>query len=122
MALKTLEGVKHIVLVGSRIPVAFFAYPDKPSLLAPKDTQFTTLSTIEEDSVHALEWLADELGASQQPIEPSRYGPQPLATGKIDSITLAQSIGACVGRSTARHETDVHRTREDRVGSTAERP
>jgi hypothetical protein len=45
-ALKTLEGVKHIVLVGSRIPVAFFAYPDKPSLLAPKDTQFTTLSTI----------------------------------------------------------------------------
>src|SRR6188508_814648 len=93
-ALKTLDGVKHIVLVGSRIPVAFFAYPDKPSLLAPKDTQFTTLSTIEEDSVHALEWLADELGAAQYPIEPSEYGPQPLATGKIDSITLAQSIGA----------------------------
>ena len=95
-ALKTLEGVKHIVLVGSRIPVAFFAYPDKPSLLAPKDTQFTTLSTIEEDSVHALEWLADELGAAQQPIEPSKYGPQPPATGKIDSITLAQSIGALI--------------------------
>src|SRR5689334_2520025 len=95
-ALKTLEGVKHIVLVGSRIPVAFFAYPDKPSLLAPKDTQFTTLSTIEEDSVHALEWLADELGATQQKIEPSKYGPQPLATGKIDSITLAQSIGALI--------------------------
>jgi acetolactate synthase-1/2/3 large subunit len=95
-ALKTLEGVKHIVLVGSRIPVAFFAYPDKPSLLAPKDTQFTTLSTIEEDSVHALEWLCDELGASAQPIEPSKYGPMPLATGKIDSLTLAQSIGALI--------------------------
>src|SRR5207237_7291576 len=27
-AQKVLEGVKHIVLVGSRIPVAFFAYPD----------------------------------------------------------------------------------------------
>jgi acetolactate synthase-1/2/3 large subunit len=95
-ALKTLEGVKHIVLVGSRIPVAFFAYPDKPSLLAPKDTQFTTLSTIEEDSVHALEWLCDELDANAQPIEPSRYGPMPLATGKIDSLTLAQSIGALI--------------------------
>ncbi len=69
-ALKTLEGVKHIVLVGSRIPVAFFAYPDKPSLLAPKDTQFTTLSTIEEDSVHALEWLADELGAARSRSSP----------------------------------------------------
>jgi acetolactate synthase-1/2/3 large subunit len=92
-ALKTLEGVKHIVLVGSRIPVAFFAYPDKPSLLAPKDTQFTTLSTLEEDCVHALEWLADELGAAQQPIEPAKYGPMPLATGRIDSLTLAQSLG-----------------------------
>ena len=96
-ALKTLEGVKHIVLVGSRIPVAFFAYPDKPSLLAPKDTQFTTLSTIEEDSVHALEWLADELGAKAQPIEPAKYGPMEFATGsKIDSLTLAQSIGRLI--------------------------
>jgi len=95
-ALKTLEGVKHIVLVGSRIPVAFFAYPDKPSLLAPKDTQFTTLSTIEEDSVHALEWLADELGAKAQPIEPAKYAPPQLATGKIDSLTLAQSLGSLI--------------------------
>ena len=63
-ALKTLEGVKHIVLAGSRVPVAFFAYPDKPSLLAPKDTQFTTLAKEDEDIVHALEWLADELGAT----------------------------------------------------------
>ncbi|MEA2872922.1 MAG: acetolactate synthase large subunit [Hyphomicrobiales bacterium] len=96
-ALKTLEGLKHIVLVGSRIPVAFFAYPDKPSLMAPKDTQFTTLSTLEEDSVHALEWLADELGASAQPIEPAKYGPMEFATGsKIDSLTLAQSIGRLI--------------------------
>ena len=95
-ALKTLEGVKHIVLVGSRIPVAFFAYPDKPTLLAPKDTQFTTLSTLEEDTLHALEWLADELGAAQQPIEPAQYGPMPLATGKIDSLTLAQSLGSLI--------------------------
>ncbi len=95
-ALKTLEGLKHIVLVGSRMPVAFFAYPDKPSLLAPKDTQFTTLSTIEEDSVHALEWLADELGAKQQPIEPSKYAPPKPATGKIEAATLAQSLGALI--------------------------
>jgi acetolactate synthase-1/2/3 large subunit len=95
-ALKTLEGLKHIVLVGSRIPVAFFAYPDKPSLFAPKDTRFTTLSTIEEDSVHALEWLAEELGAKAQPIEPAKYAPPQLASGKIDSLTLAQSLGSLI--------------------------
>jgi acetolactate synthase-1/2/3 large subunit len=95
-ALKVLDGVKHIVLVGSRIPVAFFAYPDKPSLLAPQDTQFTTLARPEEDLVHALEWLADELGAAQQPIEPSKYAPPSPATGAINAATLAQSLGAFI--------------------------
>jgi acetolactate synthase-1/2/3 large subunit len=95
-AQKVLEGVKHIVLVGSRIPVAFFAYPDKPSLLAPADTRFTTLARAEEDMVHALEWLAEELGAVQQPIEPSRYAPMTPATGAINAATLAQSLGAMI--------------------------
>src|SRR2546421_10341972 len=62
-AMKTLEGTRHIVLVGSRIPVAFFAYPDQPSLMAPEETEYTTLAKENEDIVHALEWLADELGA-----------------------------------------------------------
>jgi acetolactate synthase-1/2/3 large subunit len=95
-AQKVLEGVKHIVLVGSRIPVAFFAYPDKPSLLSPTDTQFTTLARPEEDLVHALEWLADELGATQQPIELSKYAPMKPATGPINAATLAQSLGALI--------------------------
>jgi acetolactate synthase-1/2/3 large subunit len=94
-ALKTLEGVKHIVLAGSRVPVAFFAYPDKPSLLAPRDTQFVTLAREDEDIVHALEWLADELGATQ-PVEGSKYDPPKLATGRIEAATLAQSLGALI--------------------------
>ncbi len=95
-ALKVLDGVKHIVLAGSRIPVAFFAYPDKPSLLAPADCEFTTLARNNEDIVHALEWLADELGAAQQPIEPSRYAPPMPATGAINAATIAQSLGALI--------------------------
>jgi acetolactate synthase-1/2/3 large subunit len=95
-AVGVLAGVKHIVLVGSRVPVAFFAYPDKPSELAPKDTQFTMLARPEEDCVHALEWLADELGAKAQPIEPSKYAPPAPATGPINAQTLAQSLGALI--------------------------
>jgi len=95
-AQKVLEGVKHIVLVGSRIPVAFFAYPDKPSLLAPSDTQFTTLARPDEDMVQALAWLADQLGAAQQAIEPSKYAPMTPATGAINAATLAQSLGALI--------------------------
>ena len=95
-ALKLLEGVKHMVLAGSRIPVAFFAYPDKPSLMAPADCHFTTLAKESEDIVHALAWLADELGATEQPIEPSRYAPPALATGAINAATLAQSLGSLI--------------------------
>jgi acetolactate synthase-1/2/3 large subunit len=95
-AQKVLEGVRHIVLAGSRIPVAFFAYPDKPSLLAPADTQFTTLAKPDEDSLHALEWLADELGATHQPAEISRYTPMAPANGKISAATIAQSLGALI--------------------------
>src|ERR1700686_3428548 len=36
-ALGVLKGLKHIILVGSKMPVAFFAYPKKPSLLPPED-------------------------------------------------------------------------------------
>jgi acetolactate synthase I/II/III large subunit len=95
-ALAVLAGVKHIVLVGSKVPVAFFAYPDKPSKLAPEDCRFVTLSRPEEDSVHALEWLADELGAAQQPIELSRLAPPAPARGKIDAATIAQSLGSLI--------------------------
>lgn len=63
----TLAGLKHIVLVGSRIPVAFFAYPDKPSLMASEDTDFLTLARSEDDAPDALERLADELDAQSAP-------------------------------------------------------
>src|SRR5439155_678204 len=34
-ALKLLDGLKHVILVGAKMPVAFFAYPNKPSRLYP---------------------------------------------------------------------------------------
>jgi acetolactate synthase-1/2/3 large subunit len=95
-ALASLAGLKHIVLVGSKIPVAFFAYPDKPSLLAPSDTRFHTLARADEDLLHALGWLADELDARAQAIEPARFSPPAPATGAINSVTIAQSLGALI--------------------------
>ena len=95
-AVNALAGFRHIVLAGSRVPVAFFAYPDKPSLLAPEGTSYTTLARPEEDIVHALEWLADELGASKQPVEPAKLAPPAPARGAINAVNLAQSLGALI--------------------------
>ena len=35
IALKQLETVKNLILLGTKVPVAFFAYPNKPSVLIP---------------------------------------------------------------------------------------
>src|ERR687890_2101643 len=44
-AIATLAGVRHLVLVGSEAPVAFFAYPGRPSALTPPRCETHTLAT-----------------------------------------------------------------------------
>ena len=48
-ALGVMRAAGNLVLVGAREPVAFFAYPDKPSLLMPENARSTKLAGIEED-------------------------------------------------------------------------
>src|SRR5690606_21084610 len=64
-ALNVLKDVKHLVLCGARQPVAFFAYPDKPSLLTPKGCEIHRLAGLEQDLEDALARLAEALGASK---------------------------------------------------------
>ena len=94
-AIAMLEGVKNIVLVGAKAPVAFFAYPDKPSLLWPEDCAVHTLAEAHEDTVHALEWLADELGArlSGAALQSLERSPLP-ADGPLDIDAIACAVGA----------------------------
>ena len=46
---EVLDGIRHLILVGAKPPVAFFAYPDKPSLLIPQDCEVHVLATAEQD-------------------------------------------------------------------------
>ncbi|WP_326489788.1 acetolactate synthase large subunit [Paraburkholderia sp. ZP32-5] len=64
-AVAALAGVRRIVLVGAKLPVAFFAYPGKPSLIAPHDCEIIPLADADHRLDHALEALAHELGAGQ---------------------------------------------------------
>ncbi|MGH7053750.1 MAG: acetolactate synthase large subunit, partial [Stellaceae bacterium] len=93
-ALSVLKGVEHIILVGSKMPVAFFAYPDKPSLLYPPEAKGHVLARPEEDAILALEWLADEVGARDTPAPVVNEPPPAPATGSITSAALGASIAA----------------------------
>jgi acetolactate synthase-1/2/3 large subunit len=93
-ALGVLSRLKHIILVGAKMPVAFFAYPDKPSLLHPPDCQGHVLVRLDEDPIGALEALAEAVGAATTPA-PVVNDPKPeLATGAINPMALGTSLGA----------------------------
>ncbi|HEY1299038.1 MAG TPA: acetolactate synthase large subunit [Stellaceae bacterium] len=93
-AVKVLAGLKHIVLVGAKMPVAFFAYPDKPSLLAPADAQGHVLARPDEDLLGALEALADQLDARATPAPVADEPPGPPASGRITPEALGASLAA----------------------------
>jgi acetolactate synthase-1/2/3 large subunit len=94
-ALGVLRAAGNLVLVGAREPVAFFAYPDKPSLLMPADAKAVELAGIDEDVEAALAALASELGAMNTPpagIAPPRR--PPLPSGDITPAAIAAILGA----------------------------
>src|SRR5262249_40557794 len=66
MALKALQGTRHLILAGAKAPVGFFAYPGKPSTLWPSDCEVQVLAEPGEDVAGALEALADELSAARE--------------------------------------------------------
>src|SRR5204863_8274620 len=49
-----LTDVRHLVLVGAKSPVSFFAYPGKPSELIPEGCQAHVLAVLGEATAGAL--------------------------------------------------------------------
>ena len=65
LAIAALAGLKHIILVGSKAPVGFFAYPEKPGRMYPPDCTIHVLTRPDQDGPGALAALAEALGAKR---------------------------------------------------------
>ncbi|HRK19714.1 MAG TPA: acetolactate synthase large subunit, partial [Hyphomicrobiaceae bacterium] len=61
-AMEVFKDVRHLVLIGAVAPVAFFAYPGKPSATTPPTCEIVTLAEPHEDVAGALADLADAVG------------------------------------------------------------
>jgi acetolactate synthase-1/2/3 large subunit len=93
-AISLLAGLKHLILVGAKPPVGFFAYPGKPSLMAPRDCTMTVLALPEQDGVAALQGLADEIGAPRV-VRIEEAGPKPrLVSGPFESEAFGLTLAA----------------------------
>src|SRR5213079_2338130 len=93
-ALKVLAGLRHVILVGAKMPVAFFAYPDKPSQLTPEGCEGHVLARPDEDLIAALEALCEEVGVRSTPAPVVNEKPAGPASGAITPETLGQSVAA----------------------------
>ncbi len=92
-ALRVLQDVQRLILVGAKAPVAFFGYPNQPSVLTPEGCAISTLSTLQDDSLDALERLADTVGAKlmnapvQQAVKPD------MPSGALNPDKIAAILG-----------------------------
>ncbi|MEU1273095.1 acetolactate synthase large subunit [Streptomyces sp. NPDC005799] len=87
-----LHGLRHLVLVGARSPVSFFAYPETPSLLAPRDCDVGSLAGPGEDVISALTHLAEMLPPAIAATA-ARARAEPPA-GELTGETVAAAVGA----------------------------
>jgi acetolactate synthase-1/2/3 large subunit len=95
-ALPILKDFKNIVLVEANDPVAFFAYPNKPSLLKPEGCEVLRMTAGGENSVAALEALAGALGAKPQDVKPQKLVELAKPTGALTHASIAQAIACAI--------------------------
>jgi acetolactate synthase-1/2/3 large subunit len=95
-ALPILKGFRHIILVETNDPVAFFAYPNKPSLLKPEGCEVHRMTSGGENSVAALEALASAVGAKPGDAKPQAMVDLAKPTGALTHASIAQAIAMAI--------------------------
>lgn len=91
-AQEMLHQFDTIILVGAKPPVAFFAYPDRPSVLTSPETRFMELARGFRRAEEALTALRAALGDPPSPAPVSLHRPE-LPSGAITPETLAAFLG-----------------------------
>ncbi|MEW5684012.1 MAG: acetolactate synthase large subunit [Pseudomonadota bacterium] len=94
-AVACLAPYQTLVLAGGVEPVAFFAYPGRPSRLAPADAALPCLAGPEDDIVAALADLADAVGGGAGSA-PRRAHVRPEAP---NGALTPQAVAAIVARA-----------------------
>jgi len=93
-ATATLAGTKHVILLGTKQPVGFFAYPNKLSLMAPPDAQIHLLAEAHEDIFEALNILVEDLNVPFEPPNIAQLDRPSLPSGALTSDTIWTALRA----------------------------
>lgn len=92
IAVEFFQDVETLILLCAKPPVAFFAYPDKPSVLTPEGCNIVPLAKPEEAPLAIIEALRDAVGAAQAQVITAQ--PQEIAkpAGEMTEDAFAASL------------------------------
>ena len=99
-ATATLKAFRYLILAGSRVPVSYFAYPDRNSVQVPDTCEVHVLAGEQEDCAGSLEALLFALSAENAHSAaelPSQTG---IPSGELTTVTFAKVIGALLPENT----------------------
>jgi len=91
-ACAALAPYRHIILIGATEPVAFFAYPDKPSRLAADGATCPVLASAGEDLPGAIEQLAERLKAGKTAPRHEEQVRPPAPAGGLAGDKIATAV------------------------------
>src|SRR5205085_6592013 len=89
-----LSGVEVLILVGSKPPVSFFAYPDKPSWCTPPGCEIQYLAHPHEDGFAALYSLAEAVHAPKEPAGRAVLELPAKPQGGLNQFSVGQIVAA----------------------------
>jgi acetolactate synthase I/II/III large subunit len=87
-----IVDIDLMILAGTKAPVAFFAYPDKPSQILPPHCETHVLSEPGQACVETLRQLADALDAPAAPLSTTEQQMPEGPEGALSPITIAASL------------------------------
>jgi acetolactate synthase-1/2/3 large subunit len=84
-----MNGIERLIFIGTKPPVSFFAYPNRPSVLSPEGADIMRLADERVDAEDTLRRLADTLNAPDQPIDLQASQELPIVKdGPLDQTSL----------------------------------
>jgi len=95
-ALQALAGFQHAITIEARDPVAFFAYPGKPSRILPEHCHVHELVGPDGNGELALEMLADELGVRTVPPPVASLFLAPPVAGPLDPDSIVSVVANAI--------------------------
>ena len=92
MAVERLKSIDHLILIGAKAPVSFFAYPDVPSAITPPSCEHFVLAEHDENIDQVLGALVAALDAGETSPRVHDLAVCDAPAGDLNAETAAMAV------------------------------